>query len=129
MTSTSKKDYRKPVAKVDEISPGKHKIISIGKKTIGIFNVNGNISAILNVCPHELGPICQGKVSGTTLPSQPGEYNWGREGEIIFCPWHGWEFDLQTGACLTDSRVRLRIFPTSIEDGVIYIHQNRPFTE
>ena len=129
MTSASINDYRKPVARVGEIAPGKHKIISIGNKTIGIFNVNGNISAILNVCPHELGPVCQGKVGGTTLPSQPGEYNWGRDGEIIFCPWHGWEFDMQTGVCLTDPTVRLRLFPISVEDSIIYIHQKRPFTE
>ena len=46
---------------------------------------------------------------------------WEREGEILFCPWHGWEFDLLTGACLTDRR-KLRRFSTSIENGWIHVH-------
>jgi nitrite reductase/ring-hydroxylating ferredoxin subunit len=53
--------------------------------------------AVLNVCPHEVAPVCLGGVRGTALASMPGEYTWGREGVILACPWHGWEFDLLTG--------------------------------
>lgn len=102
------------VAKVAEIAPGERKIVDVSGKSIGIFNVNGTFAAVLNVCPHELAPVCLGRVGGTTLPSAPGEYHWGREGEILTCPWHGWEFDLLTGACLTDKR-RLRTYPVTVE--------------
>ncbi len=70
--------------------------------------------AVLNVCPHELAPVCLGRLTGMTLPSAPGEFRWGREGEILTCPWHGWEFDLLTGDCITDTR-RLRTFPVKVE--------------
>jgi nitrite reductase/ring-hydroxylating ferredoxin subunit len=75
---------------------------------------------LLNVCPHELAPVCLGRLGGTTLPSAPGEWIWGREGEILACPWHGWEFDLLTGACLTDRR-RLRSYEVIVEDDQIII--------
>jgi 3-phenylpropionate/trans-cinnamate dioxygenase ferredoxin subunit len=113
--------YRRwPAVKVQELPPGAQKIIEIDGRSIGLFNVKGNYRAVLNVCPHEMAPVCRGAVRGTTLLSPPGEYRWGREGEILACPWHQWEFDLLTGHCLVDKR-RLHLFPVEIEDDTIYI--------
>ena len=108
------------VAQSGEIVPGERKIVDIGDKSIGVFNIHGTFVAVLNLCPHELAPVCAGQLRGTALPSQPGEYLWGREGEILACPWHGWEFDLTTGQCLTDKR-KLRRYEVVEEDGKIYV--------
>ena len=116
-----KQEQRWPVAQVGEIASGECKLVEVKQRSIGLFNVNGTIVAALNVCPHELAPVCRGRVGGTTLPSPPGEYQWGREGEILACPWHGWEFDLLSGRALADERVRLRLYPVSIEDDMIYV--------
>lgn len=113
-----------PVAKTNEIPVGERKIVEIDGKSIGLFNVNGEYVAVLNLCPHELAPVCLGRVSGTTLPSAPAEYNWGREGEILACPWHGWEFDLLTGQCLTD-RMRLLTYPVEVDGETISLIINR----
>ena len=113
---------RHRAVEIDALPPGSRKIIDINERSIGIFNVNGEIVAVLNLCPHEFAPVCMGRVSGTTAPSLPGEpLKWEREGQILFCPWHGWEFDLLSGACLTDHR-KLRHFPVSVEDGWVYVH-------
>lgn len=109
-----------PVAQVDEIPPGARKIVEVQGKSIGVFNVHGTYIAALNLCPHELAPVCLGRVSGTTLPAPPGQFHWGRDGEILHCPWHGWEFDLLTGQCLTD-KCRLRLYPVSVQDNTILI--------
>lgn len=119
--ASQKPQQRWPVARLDEIGPGECKLVEVKQRSIGLFNVNGTIVAALNVCPHELAPVCRGRIGGTTLPSPPGEYLWGREGEILACPWHGWEFDLLSGRALADERVRLRLYPVSIEDDTIYI--------
>lgn len=111
---------RYPVGRTDQILPGQGKLVEVGGLSVGVFNVRGEFRAVLNVCPHELAPVCRGKVRGTTLPSQPGEFEWGREGEILACPWHGWEFDLFSGECLTDRR-RLAFFPVEVEAGVVYV--------
>ena len=90
-------------------------------RSIGIFNVGGTLVAALNVCPHQLTPVCLGRLGGTTLPSPPGEFRWGREGEILACPWHGWEFDLLTGKALADDRRHLRLFPVTVEDDTVFV--------
>ena len=110
-----------PVARASELPPGERRLVEVKGHSIGVFNVNGEFIAVLNLCPHELAPVCRGRVGGTTLPSPPGTFRWGREGEILACPWHGWEFDLLTGKALADQRVRLRRYPVTVTDDTIYI--------
>src|SRR6476646_4482084 len=112
---------RWPVGCASELPPGERRLVEVKGHSIGLFNVNGEIVAALNLCPHELAPVCRGRVGGTTLPSPPGEYRWGRQGEILACPWHGWEFDLLTGRALADRKSRLRLYPVSVEDGLVYV--------
>jgi nitrite reductase (NADH) small subunit len=109
------------VGRASELPPGERRLIEVKGHSLGLFNVGGEFVATLNLCPHELAPVCRGRVGGTTLVSPPGEYRWGREGEILACPWHGWEFDLLTGKALADERVRLRRYPVTIEDDTIYV--------
>ncbi len=110
-----------PVARVSEIPPGERKIVEVDGRSIGVFNVHGTFVAALNVCPHELAPVCLGAVRGTLVASMPGEYCWVREGEILACPWHGWEFDLLTGRALADKRKRLRLFPVTVREDTVYV--------
>ena len=120
MASQRSARRRHVVARTREIPPGARRIVELEGRSIGVFNLHGRYVAALNVCPHELAPVCLGRLGGTTLPSAPGEWIWGREGEILACPWHGWEFDLLTGACLTDKR-RLRTYEVAIEDNQIIV--------
>ncbi len=85
------------VCSESELQPGGRKIIQVGRRSIGVFNVHGTYHALLNVCPHQLAPLCEGRICGYSPPSEVGEYRFEREGEIIRCPWHGWEFDITTG--------------------------------
>lgn len=120
-TTPQRARQRIPVTTTAELPPGARKIVKVGDQSIGLFNLAGEYVAALNVCPHELAPVCLGRLGGTTLPSPPGEYRWGRDGEILACPWHGWEFDLRTGRALTDRRKRLRMFPVEVEDGQVFV--------
>ena len=110
-----------PVAQASDIPPGGRKIVEVDGRSIGVFNVHGTFVAALNVCPHELAPVCLGAVRGTLVASMPGEYCWVREGEILACPWHGWEFDLLTGRALADKRKRLRLFPVTVREDTVYV--------
>ena len=64
--------------------------------------------------------MCAGAVVGTTSGARPGEYSYEREGQILRCPWHGWEFDLMSGECLVDRR-KLKRFEVRVEGGVVYV--------
>jgi nitrite reductase/ring-hydroxylating ferredoxin subunit len=104
------------VCRVEEIPPGRRKIVEIEGRSIGVFNVNGQFFALRNRCPHQGAPLCQGSVKGTALPSLPGEYLWAREGEILRCPWHGWEFDITTGKNMAEpERWRVRRYEVTVE--------------
>src|SRR3954447_8286477 len=77
------------VGRASEVAPGQRKIVEIEGRSIGIFNVHGSFYALRNRCPHQAAPLCLGAIKGMALPGKPGEYQWGREGEILRCPWHG----------------------------------------
>jgi nitrite reductase/ring-hydroxylating ferredoxin subunit len=99
---------RYPVLRVDELPENGHKIVEARGIQYGIYRINGQYYAWRNVCPHAGAPVCVGKVCGTRLPSLVYEYKYGRENEILRCPWHGWEFDLLTGEHLVDPQTKLR---------------------
>ena len=104
------------VAPVEAIPPGERKVVEIAGRSIGVFNVNGEFFALRNRCPHQGGPLCNGPTSGFVTSSQPGEYHVTRQGEIVRCPWHGWEFDIRTGQSWFDPRrVRVRSYDVTLE--------------
>jgi len=103
------------VGPMDSFPAGSHPIIEVGGRSIGVYNVDGNFYAIQNICPHALAPICMAHVSGTYVPSAPGELIYGMEGRVLRCPWHGWEYDIATGEALFGmDRRRLATYPVSI---------------
>ena len=104
------------ICKATDMQPGERKIVQVGGRSIGVFNANGTYYALRNSCPHQGAPLCTGRVTGTTLPSQPGQYRYGREGEILACPWHGWEFDVTTGKSLFDPKKCLvKMYDVAVE--------------
>jgi 3-phenylpropionate/trans-cinnamate dioxygenase ferredoxin subunit len=104
------------VATTTEIGPGERKIVEIEGRSIGVFNVGGRYFALRNTCPHAGARLCEGTLSGLVTSRAPGEYTYVREGEILRCPWHGWEFDVTTGRSWFDpARVRVRSYETSVE--------------
>jgi nitrite reductase/ring-hydroxylating ferredoxin subunit len=104
------------VATVGEIPSGQRKIVEVAGRSIGLFNINGEFFALRNRCPHQGGPLCQGRLSGRLVAAAPGQYNYGHPGEMLRCPWHGWEFDVPTGQSWFDPiQTRVRSYPVSVE--------------
>ncbi len=107
---------RHVVCRVEELPPGERKIIVVGGRAIGVFNVNGAFYALRNACPHQAGPLCQGTITGLLTASDQHHLSVTREGEIIRCPWHGWEFDITTGRSIFNPhRLRVRAYDVTIE--------------
>lgn len=105
------------VCKTTDLPIGDRKIVEVDGKTIGIFNVDGDYYALLNYCPHTGGALCLGPVTGTAMPTDKYEFIYGRAGSILRCAWHGWEFDIPTGKCLVDDKVRAKKYNVTIENG------------
>jgi 3-phenylpropionate/trans-cinnamate dioxygenase ferredoxin subunit len=109
---------RHVVASVGEIAPGDCKIVTVQGREIGVFNVGGEHFALINRCPHEGAPLCRGVLVGLAESDRPGQFRLVRQGEMLRCPWHGWEFDIRTGQswCDPDS-VRARSYAVTVEPG------------
>ena len=106
------------VAAVSEIPPGGRKRVDVAGRDVAVFNLAGEFFALANKCPHRGGPLCQGSLTGLILSEEPGDYQYIRQGEIIRCPWHNWEFDVRTGKSWCDpEKVKARRFGVSVEKG------------
>ena len=74
-----------------------------GDKEICVANVDGAYSAIDNICLHRGGPLGDGAILN---------------GKVV-CPWHGWEWDPQTG--VHDANAKVTVYPLKIENGDVLI--------
>jgi len=76
-----------------------------GDKEICVANVNGEFSAMENICLHRGGPLGQGTIE---------------DGKII-CPWHGWVWDPKTGQAPHNANAKLAVYPVKIENGDVLV--------
>lgn len=109
------------VGPVSDIPRG-HSVVVYPEKVkdgIGVFNIDGDFFALKNTCPHMGGPLCKGTVRGTSTatlpPNRAPEMKWVRDGEIVSCPWHHWEFEIRTGRTIFESKQRVRPYPVTVE--------------
>ena len=103
------------VAHVSELPPGSRRIVQAGNRSVGVFCVKGKYFALRNACPHQGAPLCVGPVTGTNVPSAPHVLSYEREGEIVRCPWHGWEFDITNGrSVFNPHKVRVKAYEVTV---------------
>ncbi|MED4292235.1 Rieske (2Fe-2S) protein [Priestia megaterium] len=108
---------RYEIGSVNDFPIGQHRIVEIKTRKIGIFNIDGELHALPNICPHQIGPLCEGKTSGTLkMDKESWKLQWSEEGQIVTCPWHGMEFRVKTGECLAYSKIKLRTYKVICEN-------------
>jgi nitrite reductase/ring-hydroxylating ferredoxin subunit len=106
------------VAAVRDIPPGSRRLVNVRGRPIAIFNIGGEFFGLFNRCPHQGGSLCEGELGGLVEADHPGEYRYTRPGEILRCPWHGWEFDIRTGQSWCDpARISTRAYPVEVAAG------------
>jgi nitrite reductase/ring-hydroxylating ferredoxin subunit len=114
------------VAKVGEMPDGDRRIVAVSGKEIGVFRHGGNYYAYSNYCLHQGGPACEGvliarveEIIGPDHTYQGQRFS--REHMHFVCPWHGYEYDMKTGECVADPRLRLRKYEVVVRDEYIYV--------
>jgi nitrite reductase/ring-hydroxylating ferredoxin subunit len=114
------------VCGVGEIPDNGGVLADVGDREIGVFNYRGKLLAYDNRCIHQGGPICTGEILGATKvrlddDKRVVDVELDEDEMRIVCPWHGWEYDLASGEAAHDPRLRLRRFPITVEDGIVYV--------
>ena len=93
------------VGSASDVPAGQGRVIDAVGRSIALFNVGGTYYAIDNTCPHRGGPLGEGDLEGT----------------IAICPWHGWRWDVRTGANANNPAIKMACFPVTVDRGEIFI--------
>ncbi len=121
---------RHPVAQADEIPPGGRRLLVLGGLEIGLFRLlDGTYRAYQDYCPHAGAPLCNGEIiraepaagGARDLPASAADSATASPQAILRCPWHGWEFDLATGAHVRLASCRLIACGVEVEGGTVFV--------
>ncbi len=92
------------VASISDLNPGECKVVNVNGTDVALFNIGGEFFAINNTCLHRGGPLGEGFV----------------EGDVVTCPWHGWRYNVKTGANVTIPSAKVANYQVKIEgNGVL----------
>lgn len=93
------------VGRAIDVTPGQCVTVELSNgRELALYNVDGEFHATSNFCPHKGAPLSEGHLLGP----------------LIECDWHGWQFDVRNGRCLTASE-DLEVYRVFVEDGWIKI--------
>ena len=96
------------VAKVADLKPGECKTVMAGDREVALFNVGGKFYATDNTCPHRGGPLGEGTL----------------DGNVVTCPWHGWQIDVTTGISPVVPTAKVERFECVIEGNEVKVKLN-----
>jgi nitrite reductase/ring-hydroxylating ferredoxin subunit len=113
------------VGEMKEFADGDYRVLRVENFEFGIFRQGDRLVAYENQCPHDGGPVCQGKVIprveeqlASDQTSKGLKFSSKRN---VVCPWHGWEFDIETGRHAGDPKYRLRPVDVQVRDNRVYV--------
>lgn len=87
------------VCKTGDVPAGSAKTVDVKGKPVAVFNVGGSFYAISDACAHRGGPLGEGEL----------------DGKIVTCPWHGWRYDVTTGANEMNPAIAVERYQIKIE--------------
>lgn len=109
----------------DELEEGGRVFVDVNEREVVIVRRDGELRAFSNHCPHQGGPIGEGQVSGRFTLADDGQavsdLQYDDSDPIISCPWHGWEFDFESGEHVADPKYRLPQYEVIVREGDVYL--------
>jgi nitrite reductase/ring-hydroxylating ferredoxin subunit len=113
------------VAKAADMADGDRRIVTAGAQEIGVFFKDGDFYAYSNYCLHSGGPACEGLLINRVVDLIAADrtyqgQSFGDEMHFV-CPWHGYEYELKTGECVGDRKLKLRKYNVVRRGDDIYV--------
>jgi nitrite reductase/ring-hydroxylating ferredoxin subunit len=107
----------------DELPPGTCTIVTVGRREVAVLNDDGRLYAVFNRCPHQQAPLARGRVTRMPVAGAVGELRFDPDAKVVRCPWHHYEFDLDTGRCVADpARFRIATYEIKVEGDEIALY-------
>ena len=91
---------------VADIPENRARIVCLSGERVAIFKYDGKISAVSNVCQHQNGPLGEGKIVFG----------------CITCPWHGYQYQPDTGASPPPFVEKVPTFNVRVKNGRVFVH-------
>ena len=112
------------VGSEDSFADGAVKLVRVGAQEVGVVRWNGSFYAIRNICPHQFGPVCAGTVRPLLVASGTGprDLSCDESRPVITCPWHGWEFYVDSGSAVWNPGYRVRTYGVEVSEGRVYVN-------
>ena len=92
-----------------DLPAGRGMLVEAGALRIALFRVGDGWFALDDLCPHRTGPLSEGTLDFTA------------RGVRVTCPFHGWQFDLASGACTTVRGKSVRTYAVRVDDAGVWI--------
>lgn len=114
------------VGKKSQFTDGERRIVNLGDDEVGVFRHEGSFYAYTNYCLHQGGPVCEGltiaKVEERILPDKTSRGLYFSETDMHFvCPWHGSEYNIKTGECVSNRKLKLRKYDVIERGDDVYV--------
>jgi nitrite reductase/ring-hydroxylating ferredoxin subunit len=113
------------VAKATDLADGDRRIVTAGRAEIGVFFKDGAFYAYSNYCLHAGGPACEGILINRVVDLIAADRTYQGQTfaeEVHFvCPWHGYEYELTTGECVGNRKLKLRKYDVVRRGDDIYV--------
>jgi len=119
MATATQRETRLPLAEAP--AEGERRLVELAGHTIGVFRVDGAFYALADRCPHRAAPLCS---SGQVVNAVEGVGDAAqvtRESALVRCPWHKWDFDIATGRCTVDAKLRVRRYPAWVDGAELVV--------
>jgi nitrite reductase (NADH) small subunit len=118
------------VCEVTELEERKPLAVDLDGTEVGVIFSKGEVYAYENRCAHFGGPVCLGDVFARIKlrvdENQMALDEYVDEDDLrLVCPWHAYEFELQTGVCTVDPGLSIRKFHAYVKDGHVYVDTGR----
>jgi nitrite reductase (NADH) small subunit len=94
-----------PLIALEKVAPGGSAEVVAEGRIFAVYNVDGTYHVMDGICPHAGGPLGKGTLRGN----------------VVTCPWHGWQFDVQTGHHCLNQRICQTHYAVTIENGHVVI--------
>jgi nitrite reductase/ring-hydroxylating ferredoxin subunit len=113
MTTTTAREARLPLTEAP--TEGERRLVELAGRTVGVFRLHGGYFALADRCPHRGAPLCSRGEVVNAIEGVGDRSRVTREGALVRCPWHKWDFEIATGRCPADTRLRVRRYPVRVD--------------